>query len=73
MVKGCSDLIIHFRNTDLKISLKSFCFKNLFLPFSFSPLILENLSNLDINKFYINEDLKQCINSIKEDILNLIR
>ena len=34
---------------------------------------LENLSNLDINKFYINEDLKQCINSIKEDILSLIR
>lgn len=24
---------------------------------------LENLSNLDINKFYINEDLKQCIKS----------
>ena len=34
---------------------------------------LENLSNLDINKFYINEDLKQCINSIKKDILSLIQ
>lgn len=33
----------------------------------------ENLSNLDINKFYINEDLKNCINDIKRDILNLIQ
>lgn len=32
----------------------------------------ENLSNLGINKFYINENLQDCINNIKEDILNLI-
>lgn len=31
-----------------------------------------NLANLNINKFYINEDLKVCINEIKKDILNLI-
>lgn len=33
----------------------------------------ENLSNLGINKFYINENLKDCINDIKKDILNLIK
>lgn len=33
----------------------------------------ENLSNLGINKFYINENLKNCINDIKKDILNLIQ
>lgn len=32
----------------------------------------ENLSNLGINKFYINENLESCINNIKKDILNLI-
>lgn len=32
----------------------------------------ENLSNLGINKFYINEDLESCINNIKKDIINLI-
>ena len=32
----------------------------------------ENLSNLGINKFYINENLQECINNIKKDILNLI-
>ena len=32
----------------------------------------ENLSNLGINKFYINENLQSCINNIKKDILNLI-
>ena len=32
----------------------------------------ENLSKLGINKFYINEDLQDCINNIKRDILNLI-
>lgn len=32
----------------------------------------ENLSNLGINKFYINENLQDCIDNIKEDILNLI-
>lgn len=32
----------------------------------------DKLSNLDINKFYINEDLQECIDSIKSDILNLI-
>ncbi|MCR1824727.1 nucleoside/nucleotide kinase family protein, partial [Terrisporobacter muris] len=31
----------------------------------------ENLSNLGINKFYINENLESCINNIKKDILNL--
>lgn len=30
----------------------------------------ENLSKLGINKFYKNENLKDCINNIKEDILN---
>ena len=33
----------------------------------------ENLSNLGINKFYINENLQKCINDIKKDILNLIQ
>ena len=33
----------------------------------------ENLSNLGINKFYINENLKNCINDIKKDIVNLIQ
>lgn len=33
---------------------------------------LANLKNLDINKFYINEELETCINEIKKDILNLI-
>lgn len=33
----------------------------------------ENLSNLGINKFYINENLQKCINDIKKDILNLIK
>lgn len=33
----------------------------------------ENLSNLGINKFYINENLQECINDIKKDILNLIK
>lgn len=33
----------------------------------------ENLSNLGINKFYINENLENCINDIKKDILNLIQ
>lgn len=32
----------------------------------------ENLLNLGINKFYINENLQSCINNIKKDILNLI-
>ena len=32
----------------------------------------DNLSNLGINKFYINENLQECINNIKKDILNLI-
>lgn len=32
----------------------------------------ENLSNLSINKSYVNEDLYECINTIKKDILNLI-
>ncbi len=32
----------------------------------------ENLSKLNINKFYINEDLQECIDEIKNDILNLI-
>ena len=32
----------------------------------------KNLSSLSINKFYINEDLQDCINNIKKDILNLI-
>lgn len=32
----------------------------------------ENLSNLGINKFYINENLESCINNIKKDILNII-
>lgn len=32
----------------------------------------ENLLNLGINKFYINENLHECIKSIKEDILNQI-
>lgn len=32
----------------------------------------DKLSNLDINKFYINEDLQECIDNIKSDILNLI-
>ncbi|WP_455539831.1 guanylate kinase [Terrisporobacter sp.] len=32
----------------------------------------ENLQKLNINKFYINENLQQCIDSIKEDILKLI-
>lgn len=31
-----------------------------------------NLANLNINKFYINEDLNECIKNIKKDILNLI-
>lgn len=33
----------------------------------------EKLSSLDINKFYINENLQECINNIKEDILKLIK
>ncbi|MEW9078011.1 guanylate kinase [Terrisporobacter glycolicus] len=33
----------------------------------------ENLSNLGINKFYINENLENCINDIKKDILNLMQ
>ena len=33
----------------------------------------DNLSSLNINKFYTNEDLEECINNIKEDILRLIR
>lgn len=33
----------------------------------------ENLLNLGINKFYINENLHECIKSIKEDILNQIQ
>ena len=32
----------------------------------------DNLSSLNINKFYTNEDLEECINNIKEDILSLI-
>ncbi|HBI93347.1 MAG TPA: guanylate kinase [Terrisporobacter glycolicus] len=33
----------------------------------------ENLSRLGINKFYINENLENCINDIKKDILNLMQ
>lgn len=33
----------------------------------------ENLSNLGIKKFYINENLENCINNIKKDILNIIK
>lgn len=33
----------------------------------------ENLSSLGINKFYINENLENCINDIKKDILNLMQ
>ena len=33
----------------------------------------ENLSNLGINEFYINENLENCINDIKKDILNLMQ
>ncbi|MPN00050.1 Guanylate kinase [bioreactor metagenome] len=33
----------------------------------------ENLSTLGINKFYINENLENCINDIKKDILKLIQ
>ena len=32
----------------------------------------DNLSSLNINKFYTNEDLEECVNNIKEDILSLI-
>lgn len=32
-----------------------------------------NLSRLGINKFYINENLENCINDIKRDILNLMQ
>ena len=32
----------------------------------------DNLSSLNINKCYTNEDLEECINNIKEDILSLI-
>ncbi|MEG0181176.1 MAG: guanylate kinase [Terrisporobacter sp.] len=32
----------------------------------------KNLSDLNINKFYINEDLQECIKNIREDVLNLI-
>ena len=32
----------------------------------------ENLSALEINEFYTNKDLEECINNIKKDILNLI-
>ena len=32
----------------------------------------ENLSALEINKFYTNKELEECINNIKKDILNLI-
>lgn len=33
----------------------------------------ENLSNLGINKIYINENLENCINDIKKDILILMQ
>ncbi|MGL4912537.1 MAG: guanylate kinase [Romboutsia sp.] len=33
---------------------------------------VDNLNRLNINKFYINEELEICINEIKKDILNLI-
>ncbi|WP_419725908.1 guanylate kinase [Terrisporobacter petrolearius] len=33
----------------------------------------ENLSSLGINKFYINENLENCINDIKKDILKLMQ
>ena len=32
----------------------------------------ENLSALEINEFYTNKELEECINNIKKDILNLI-
>ncbi len=32
----------------------------------------ENLNNLNIDRSYINENLQECINNIKEDILSLI-
>ena len=32
----------------------------------------ENISALEINEFYTNKELEECINNIKKDILNLI-